>query len=105
MKNQETSVCRAAGAATNYQKVENYIYEVQTAEQAQFHKDFKQLPRKIQYFIIRLVKEHNRLIKENNPSANDMSIILGWIDSFAILNYANYKIIFHVTELYLQAHN
>lgn len=101
MKNQETTVCRAVGAQSNYQKVEDYIYEVQTAEQIRFHKDFKQLSRKLQYFIIRLVKEHNRLKAENNRAAQDLEIILGWIDDFAILNYSNSKIVFHVTELYL----
>jgi hypothetical protein len=105
MKNSESTICKAVGASTNYQKVENYIYEVQNAEKERFHKDFKQLPRKIQFFIIRLVKEYNRLRVENDQEFKNLSIIMSWIDAYGILNYSEHKIIFHITDLYLKGCN
>lgn len=38
MENKETTVCRAVGAATNYNRIDNYITEAQ--EREKLHADF-----------------------------------------------------------------
>ena len=104
MKNQEKLNCPTT-VKSNYNRVEKYIGEIQDKDREKFHADFKRLPRKLQYFIIKLVTEHNRLRRYDNPASEDIKIVLSWIDAFLILNYSEHKIIFYVKELYLKADN
>ena len=86
----------------NYEKLHSYIWEVQNTEREKFKKDFQNLPRKLQFFIIRLVGEHNRLESEQNKSFVDLKTVISWFDAYLILNYSEHKITFYVTELYLK---
>jgi hypothetical protein len=102
MKNSEINPSRVK---ENYSRVENYIWEMQQGVKEQFHNDFRKLPRKLQYFIIKLVQEHNRQRGFTNSKSEDIKMILSWIDAYSILNYSEHKIIFYVTELYLKDNN
>ncbi len=79
-----------------------YIKGQQDVELEQFRQNFKKLPRKIQYLIIRLVKEIMNAEKLGlTEYADKFSCILGFFDTFCVLNYSPFKIKGFVKQLYL----
>jgi len=88
--------------AQNFEKLQNYLQSQNLSEREKFHSDFRKLPRKLQLFIIRIVKEHNTANDSFNLTPSGAKMVLIWIDLYSVLNYSEHKIIDHVTDLYLR---
>jgi len=92
----------ATRAKKNSQRLNAYILDVAVEEEKKFQADFSKLSRKIQRFIVELVKNYNESLKRQSNLDAELKYVISWLDHFFILNYSNDKIIYFVTGLYLK---